>query len=1067
MTLVSTSTTPQRTYQAFISYRHADNTLEGRQWATWLHQAIETYQVPDELVGKKNNRGEEIPERIFPIFRDEDELPADADLGNSIANALKASRLLVVVCSPNAVASTYVADEIDYFKRLGHSDRIIAMIIDGEPNVSWDTSKHKLGFSASQECFPEPLQFRYDDNGSRTEQRAEPIAADFRVFHDGQPQQAWTSQAAYRQQLKADGNLSPAEIDSAVKRYGEQQNLMLLKIIAGILGVPLGELTQRDKAYQLALAKQRAKRLRQWLAAVGVLAMVAIGAGIWAYIQQQVAEQQRDTALISQSRFLLNQAELQAQDGYFDNAILLGLNALPGLYGGERPWVNELAGIRMGMQQNNKLLHWQAPRAFTHAQLIANSDNFAVGYDDGRVDIVDLTTGKAVAQLQHDARIDKFEVSPKGQFIALKGRDSRLTIWRLDTYAKVNDIAMRGWPETVQFNAEENAIYTLNYPGYIAKYAISDDVPVYETKVVESAQRLVLAPNDKYVATADLFGLNAHVFDANSGEFKRAIPAAENVYSSIIREPRFNPLNNDILLVYSSVGTHSYAVNSEESGLAAGYHMVFDKQGNYALMLTTGQRVESGLQEADALNSLAKSPVVINVKTSAYVALDHGIGPDLAQFGENDRVYTSAADDIYVWDQATGQQAFSFKAPDTDEIDIDPQQQRALTWQRGTQQLALYSLQSPRANIAIPAQYSALGRSLSDSGNWLLVMNESNKNLAWLNTQTNIIEAETAQPCERLWRDAQIIYTHDESHVAVHCERKRWIKLSREAAQSQQFTADAVASTAELAAALGTATTAAGTVVNARIFNWLTAAPVTELTLPVNSIYDVDALSIAQRGDYLIVNRGQEGTLIVDSATNATLQIIAQNGDVTWLSEPKLALVRSQHTISLWHPGSSEPVWQLSDGHQYEAATAIANGTQVLIKTSGDELLWLDVASKRIVKTIKFSGYNPKVREYSQHDLVTILGYGWQAWRLSDQTLVDQSRDYQQTVDIAFAETANEWVRVSTPRSYLRYRALLDISVEQAQQSLPVGKRCLTDALRARYYLPALTVEQRQQRGCE
>ena len=1064
---MSISATPQRTYQAFISYRHADNTSEGRQWATWLHQAIETYQVPDELVGKTNSRGEEIPERIFPIFRDEDELPADADLGNSIANALKASRLLIVVCSPNAVASTYVADEIDYFKLLGHSDRIIAMIIDGEPNVSWDTSKHKLGFSASQECFPEPLQFRYDDNGNRTAQRAEPIAADFRVFHGGQPQQAWTSQVAYRQQLKADGKLSPAEIDSAVKRYGEQQNLMLLKIIAGILGVPLGELTQRDKAYQLALAKQRAKRLRQWLAAVGVLAMVAIGAGIWAYVQQQVAEQQRDTALISQSRFLLNQAELQAQDGYFDDAILLGLNALPGLYGGDRPWVNELAGIRMGMQQNNKLLNWQAPKAFTHAQLIANSDYFAVGYDDGLVDIVELTTGKSVAQLQHGARIDKFEVSPKGQFIALKGRDSRLTIWRLDTFAKVNDIAMRGWPETVQFNAEENAVYTLNYPGYIAKYALSDDAPVYETKVVESAQRLVLAPNGKYVATADLFGLNAHVFDAQTGQLMRAIPAGEDVYSSIIREPRFNPLNNDILLVYSSAGTHSYAVTSDESGLAAGYHMLFDEQGDYALMLTTGQRVESGIQEADALNSLAKSPVVINVKTSAYVALEHGIGPELAEFGHQDRVYTSAADDIYVWDKTTGQHVFSFKAPDTDEIDIEPQQQRALTWQRGTQQLALYSLQSHRGNIAIPTPYSALGRSLSDSGNWLLVMNETNKNLAWLNTQTNVIEAETTHPCERLWRDTKIIYASDESQVAVHCDRKRWIKLSREAAQSQPFTAETVAPSAELAATLSNTSTDAGSVVQARIFNWLTAAPVTELHLPVNSIYDVDALSITQRGDYLIVNRGEAGSLIIDSATNATLQTIVQNGEVTWLAEPKLAFVRSQNSISLWQPGSTEAVWQLTGGNQYDAATAIANGAQVLIKTSGDELLWLDVRSKRVVKIIKFSGYNPKVREYSQHDLVTILGYGWQSWRVSDHTLIDQSRDYQQTTDIAFSASTNEWVRVSTPHSYSRYRALLDITVEQAQQSLPIGKRCLSDAQRARYYLPELTTEQRQQRGCE
>ena len=43
----------QKKYYAFISYRHADNKQQGRQWATWLHQAIETYEVPKELVGQK------------------------------------------------------------------------------------------------------------------------------------------------------------------------------------------------------------------------------------------------------------------------------------------------------------------------------------------------------------------------------------------------------------------------------------------------------------------------------------------------------------------------------------------------------------------------------------------------------------------------------------------------------------------------------------------------------------------------------------------------------------------------------------------------------------------------------------------------------------------------------------------------------------------------------------------------------------------------------------------------------------------------------------------------------
>src|ERR1700761_7804894 len=129
---------PQIPYWCFISYRHADNREPGRQWASWLHHAIETYEVPHDLVGTKNDRGDIIPERIFPVFRDEEDLPADADLANPICRALDRSRFLVVLCSPRAVASTYVDDEIRYFKQIGRADRILAALLEGEPNASRD-----------------------------------------------------------------------------------------------------------------------------------------------------------------------------------------------------------------------------------------------------------------------------------------------------------------------------------------------------------------------------------------------------------------------------------------------------------------------------------------------------------------------------------------------------------------------------------------------------------------------------------------------------------------------------------------------------------------------------------------------------------------------------------------------------------------------------------------------------------------------------------------------------------------------------------------------------------------
>lgn len=82
----------KREYWCFISYRHSDNKVPGRQWATWLHQSLETYEVPEDLISEKNDRGDIIPSRIFPVFRDEEELPANAELSKPIEVALQRSR---------------------------------------------------------------------------------------------------------------------------------------------------------------------------------------------------------------------------------------------------------------------------------------------------------------------------------------------------------------------------------------------------------------------------------------------------------------------------------------------------------------------------------------------------------------------------------------------------------------------------------------------------------------------------------------------------------------------------------------------------------------------------------------------------------------------------------------------------------------------------------------------------------------------------------------------------------------------------------------------------------------
>jgi tetratricopeptide (TPR) repeat protein len=193
-------------YCAFLSYGHRDAAT-----AQWLHESLEKYRVPPGLVGRITGNGP-IPARLMPIFRDRHELAAAGDLGREIRDALASSRFLVVLCSPAAAASRWTGAEIDSFKKMRPGGCVLAAIIAGEPFAS------EIPGREAEECFPAALRHTYDKRGRPTKKRAEPIAADLRDSGDG-------------------------------RRLG------FLKIVAGMLGVGLDDLVQRESV-------RRQKRLR-------------------------------------------------------------------------------------------------------------------------------------------------------------------------------------------------------------------------------------------------------------------------------------------------------------------------------------------------------------------------------------------------------------------------------------------------------------------------------------------------------------------------------------------------------------------------------------------------------------------------------------------------------------------------------------------------------------------------------------------------------------------------------------------------------------------------------------
>jgi len=509
----------EKKYRAFISYRHADNNQAGRQWATWLHQAIETYEVPEELVGKENARGEIIPARIFPIFRDEQALPAHSDLGNAITRALDDTHLLVILCSPNARASKYVSDEIDYFKRAGYSDRIIA----AEPNTSWDTSKHRLGFSAEDECFPEPLQYLYSSTGQRTEQMAEPIAAVFRINLNGKKEQGWTNIQALRKYLESPqyaqshgSNLSKQVINESVDAYKSQLQLMLLKIVAGIIGVPLDDLTQRDKAYQLELANSKAKRLRQWLIAVGLLAIIAVMAGIFAYEKQKeaianekVAQEQRGIAqnqLINANHnfgmVVFERAMETFDEKRFSDAAYYAARLHPLLKTSELKQKNN--DLWMQSIQSPKQI-WASPVGRHHDDFVndvaisSNGKLLITGGYDNKVKIWEVKTGELKASLLHDDDVNSVALSPDGKVIAVGANNSTIYLW--DRYSeKITKVLTEHtrMVNDVLFSSDGTTLYLASMDGTVRKWDVHSDNE--ESRVVYEFDNIV---SDIAISTDD------------------------------------------------------------------------------------------------------------------------------------------------------------------------------------------------------------------------------------------------------------------------------------------------------------------------------------------------------------------------------------------------------------------------------------------------------------------------------------------------------------------------------------------------------------------------------------
>lgn len=111
-------------FYAFISYNQKDT-----EWGKRVQRKLEHYRMPSTLCRERGWK--RTP--IRPVFF----APTDIQpggLSDELKERLRASKNLIVICSPHSAQSEWVGKEIEYFHSLGRTDHIHFFIVDGVPH---------------------------------------------------------------------------------------------------------------------------------------------------------------------------------------------------------------------------------------------------------------------------------------------------------------------------------------------------------------------------------------------------------------------------------------------------------------------------------------------------------------------------------------------------------------------------------------------------------------------------------------------------------------------------------------------------------------------------------------------------------------------------------------------------------------------------------------------------------------------------------------------------------------------------------------------------------------------
>ena len=408
-------------YRAFFSYSRADDRI-----ANWLHGQLDSYRTPKGLVGTQGALGR-IPAKLHPIFRDRTDLASGAHLDADLQAALENSETLVVLCSPDAAKSTWVNHEIETFIRLGRKDRIFPVIARGEPNSG----------DPGTECFPPALR----PQGI--------LAADLRQF------KTTTGQLV-----------------------GDGREAARLKLIAGLLGLPLDELAKRER-----------RRQRQVSAALGGAAILFAAVAAVAIWQAHEADNERVATRNVIHRSYAARAWDKFRDGDLNGATryaLAGYRLSPSNAEEFRTVLSVI--VQLSGNSAPPLSHGHgaienltfSPDGTKFLTSLYGGVGMADGPKDYTVKIWNTDRQKPISTLiGHAAGVTGATFSPDGLWVATSSHDKSAKIWDPVSGTLVRSIVHPEAVISVDFSKDSKSIITTSKDGIVRAWEVTTGVLLY------------------------------------------------------------------------------------------------------------------------------------------------------------------------------------------------------------------------------------------------------------------------------------------------------------------------------------------------------------------------------------------------------------------------------------------------------------------------------------------------------------------------------------------------------------------------------------------------------------